>query len=114
MPHLNETVIIRVDGKLGEKLQAIAEKAGLSRSAIMRNTLGIVLMGPEKPSMMKEIFERAEKEKDSELYVRTNDKEIEKTMAAIKAKISRRKNHNGDNGHNGKRESKEIVMEPVE
>lgn len=106
MPHLNETVILRVNGKLGEKLQTLAEEAGLSRSAIMRNTLGIVLMGPERPSMMREILERAEKEQESELYVRTHDKEVdhqvENTMAVIKAKISRQKNHDGNNGHGEK------------
>jgi predicted DNA-binding protein len=119
---LDATVIVRLNGKLEERLQALALEAGLSKSAIMRNTLAIALMEPQKPSMMRDILERAEKEQENELYVRSHnaelDHQVEKTMAIIKSKISKR-NHNGEDQSITEKEAvekakalKKTIMEP--
>jgi hypothetical protein len=63
-------IIIRVKTDLNQQLQDIALKSGVSKSALVRNTLALCLMPPRKPNQVEEILLKIRKEAEDVLYGR--------------------------------------------
>jgi len=67
---LETMIIIRVKTDLNQQLQDIALKSGVSKSALVRNTLALCLMPPRKPNQVEEILLKIRKEAEDVLYGR--------------------------------------------
>jgi len=67
---LENILVIRVNGNLDQQLQEIALKSGVSKSALIRNTLALCLLPPRKPSQVEAIMLKIRKEATDELYGR--------------------------------------------
>jgi len=67
---LETMIIIRLKTDLNQQLQDIALKSGVSKSALVRNTLALCLMPPRKPNQVEEILLKIRKEAEDVLYGR--------------------------------------------
>jgi predicted DNA-binding protein len=71
---------LRLDPESVKMLETIAEKNGVPKSAIARNTLRLCLVEREEPSLVEDIIKKVRQERKNELFGRNEVK------------------HSGDNG----------------
>jgi predicted transcriptional regulator len=67
---LETMLIIRVKTDLNQELESLALRSGVSKSALVRNTLALCLVSPRKPNQMDAIMAKIRKEAENELFVR--------------------------------------------
>jgi hypothetical protein len=63
-------LVIRVKENLNQQLEEIALQSGVSKSALIRNTLVLCLMPPRKPNQVELILKKIKTEMETELYGR--------------------------------------------
>jgi len=76
---LETMIIIRLKTDLNQQLQDIALKSGVSKSALVRNTLALCLMPPRKPNQVEEILLKIRKEAEDVLYGRDDNNGKDRT-----------------------------------
>ena len=72
---LGDVVIFKCKGELKSKLEDVATRLGISKSAIARNSLALAILPPENKSILQQIAEKAKQEVRDELYVREERRE---------------------------------------
>lgn len=65
---LKEIVILRCNDKFKTELEAMARKMGVSSSALIRNSVALAILPPERPSEVEKILAKIKHERDEELY----------------------------------------------
>jgi antitoxin component of RelBE/YafQ-DinJ toxin-antitoxin module len=70
---LSEIVILRCDGKFKTELETIASRLGVSRSALIRNTLALALLPVEKPSELSRVMAKVKRDRDRQIFGKCGD-----------------------------------------
>jgi predicted transcriptional regulator len=67
---LETMLIVRVKTDLNQELESLALRSGVSKSALVRNTLALCLVSRRKPNQMDAIMDKIRKEAEDGLFVR--------------------------------------------
>ena len=67
---LSEYFAVRLTTEIQEQLEELALKAGVTKSALVRNTVKLVLAPREVPSLLEQIIIASKKERSKSLFGR--------------------------------------------